>query len=54
LRGESPAAKHAQKTHCNRDHVYDAHNTLTYDGGRRRCRICTNAQNARYMRERKR
>ncbi len=53
LRGISPSAIHAKKTHCVHGHKYTPENTLIYDGGRRRCRICTNKRNARYMRERK-
>mgnify|MGYP001584480564 CR=1 FL=1 len=44
LRGESPAAKHAKKTHCPYGHAYDAANTLRYikSNGmfRRVCRTC--------------
>lgn len=37
LRGESPHAKHARKTHCIKGHV------LIQEGNRRRCRQCKNA-----------
>ena len=43
LRGNSPAAVHAKQTHCSRGHsLADAY---VYDGGRRRCRVCTLANN---------
>ena len=39
LRGKSPAAALAQRTHCNRGHPFDAANT-SRSKGYRRCRIC--------------
>jgi hypothetical protein len=39
LRGESPTAKHARKTHCPKGHAYDSANTLVYVG-KRYCRAC--------------
>ena len=45
LRGTSPAAECARKTHCKRGHPFAADNLL-YSGGQRHCRAC--------MRERKR
>ncbi len=39
LRGISPAAQHATKTHCPRGHPYAGDN-LMIDGGSRRCRAC--------------
>ena len=49
LRGTSPAAKHAIKTHCPAGHPYSPENTSFFDGGRRRCRICVGARNRVYM-----
>ena len=40
LRGDSPWAKNARKTHCLKRHEYTAENTYTYKNGRRDCRIC--------------
>lgn len=41
LRGESPSAKHAAKTHCPYDHPYDSENTWTRPAsGQRACRTC--------------
>jgi hypothetical protein len=39
LRGTSPAAANARKTHCPRGHPYDEENTVMYRGGRY-CRAC--------------
>lgn len=50
LRGVSPAAQHAVKTHCPAGHLYTPENTSRFDGGRRRCRTCINARNRIYMR----
>lgn len=50
LRGTSPAAKHAQATHCPAGHPYSPENTSYFDGGRRRCRECLRARNRTYMR----
>jgi len=44
LRGISPTAINARKTHCIRGHEFNAHNTVIGDNGRRRrCRTCMNA-----------
>lgn len=40
LRGESPSAKHAVKTHCPRGHEYDEDNTAMTLVNTRRCRAC--------------
>ena len=47
LRGQSPAAVHAAKTHCPAGHEYDLLNTY-FDGRSRKCRICTRAAGKRY------
>lgn len=44
LRGESPAAKHARKTHCPQGHAYDTANTMIYSG-KRYCRACQRGRN---------
>ena len=40
LRGYSPSAIHARKTHCHKGHPFDAVNTYVYPSGRRRCMTC--------------
>lgn len=43
MRGESPSAQNARKTHCRRGHPYDEENTFwvrTAYGRGRKCRIC--------------
>jgi hypothetical protein len=47
LRGQTVAAANAQKTHCPRGHPYDEVNTRR-TGGRRFCRACRRAHEARY------
>lgn len=42
LRGQSPTAIHAAKTHCKRGHPFDERNTI-WIGTHRRCRECVNA-----------
>lgn len=45
MRGTSPSAIHARKTHCLRGHEFNEANTLRRNGGKhRRCRECTNMQ----------
>lgn len=39
LRGNTPAAANAAKTHCPRGHAYSAENTVEYGSGRM-CRTC--------------
>jgi len=39
-RGESPAARNARKTHCNRGHEFTEENTMRDANGKRRCRRC--------------
>ena len=52
LRGENPLAKNARKTHCPQGHPYDLLNTYTDPAGRRHCRTCKHAANARRKRSR--
>jgi hypothetical protein len=40
LRGTSPSAVHARKTHCPKGHSYSAENTYTKPRGSRECRTC--------------
>jgi hypothetical protein len=40
LRGESPSAVHARKTHCIRGHEFTPENTHTRSDGSRSCRKC--------------
>ncbi len=49
LRGESPAARNARKTHCVNGHPFDEANTIVRAKGRgRECRICAEAAWRRY------
>lgn len=41
LRGVSPAARHAKKTHCPKGHAYSGSNLYTRPDGARICRACT-------------
>lgn len=43
MRGETPAAKNAAKTHCYRRHPFDATNTENFKG-ERICKICKAAK----------
>lgn len=47
LRGISPVAKHAKKTHCPKGHHYIGSNVVIYNGSRS-CRICGNLQSEKY------
>ena len=40
LRGESPAALNARKTHCARGHLLDGDNLYVNPRGQRQCRSC--------------
>jgi hypothetical protein len=44
LRGFSPFAVNARKTHCLRGHLFDEKNTMLSKTGKRECRICRNAR----------
>jgi hypothetical protein len=44
LRGESPAAKHAVKTHCPAGHEYVGQNLYVSPSGKRECRECKRRQ----------
>lgn len=43
MRGLSPAAQNARRTHCRQGHEYNSDNTLTTQQGWRQCRICSRA-----------
>lgn len=47
LRGISPAARNARKTHCKRGHAFTEENTR-FDGKGRQCRQCDKIRAARY------
>ncbi len=44
LRGDSPSARAARKTHCPKGHPYDDDNTYRNRDGSRRCRTCQAAR----------
>ncbi len=52
LRGESPAAKNARKTHCLRGHALSGDNLIRTSRGGRSCRMCMNAHQRRYYAQR--
>ena len=45
LRGVSPVARNAVKTHCKKGHAYDLGNTYIRPNGGRDCRICRRVRN---------
>src|ERR1017187_243829 len=47
LRGDSPTAIHARKTHCKNGHEFTPSNTWVFKGGRR-CIKCRHTQDAKY------
>jgi hypothetical protein len=47
LRGSSPPAVHARKTHCLNGHAFDAANTYVRSNGYRECRKCNAKRKAR-------
>lgn len=47
LRGESPQAINARKTHCDNGHPFLNDNLIIRSDGKRRCRECKNASNRR-------
>lgn len=49
LRGTSPMAMNARKTHCLRGHEFTPENTYTWNGGRE-CRACNRIRDARRKR----
>jgi hypothetical protein len=53
LRGTSPAALNAQKSHCPSGHAYDTENTRHTPGGGRICRACHREDSTRRYHERK-
>jgi HNH endonuclease len=54
LRGRSPSAINARKTHCSNGHEFTLANTYCYPSGRRRrCRICKRIHLRQWRREKK-
>ena len=52
LRGLSPAAHNAVKTHCHQGHEFTAENTYEW-GGKRHCRECRRATSTEYARQKR-
>ena len=52
LRGISPAALNAEKTHCKQGHEFSSENTHTRSDGGRRCRTCIQIKIAKESKER--
>lgn len=52
LRGASPLAINARKTHCDNGHSFDEENTFIRRSGRRRCKTCARLHRAKKNRER--
>jgi hypothetical protein len=53
LHGQTPAAINAAKTHCARNHAFDAANTRRTKEGKRVCRTCERDRARAAMRERR-
>ena len=53
LRGASPIAAHAAKTHCSQGHPYDEENTGRRAAGWRQCRMCHRDQSREHMRRKR-
>lgn len=53
LRGESPTARNARKTHCEHGHAFTPENTIVRPSGWRGCRLCGRAAQRRYKRRRR-
>lgn len=49
IRGSSPAAVNATKTHCKRGHEFDYENTYTYLSRGRQKRTCRKCEHNRYL-----
>lgn len=54
LRGDSPSARSARKTHCPQGHPYEEGNTYTDSKGARSCKICVRRRTAERERAAKR
>lgn len=50
LRGFSPQATNARKTHCHRGHEFTPRNTITRKDGGRQCRECDRQSSREYKR----
>jgi hypothetical protein len=53
LRGNSPSAHHARKTHCKHGHEFTQANTYHHPSGGRRCRECSRMWQRDYTRRRR-
>ena len=53
LRGISPSAAHARKTHCDRGHPLFGDNLWLLSNGNRRCRVCRKLAQQRYWAKKK-
>lgn len=51
LRGISPAAQHAQQTHCKHGHEFTPANTIKRTDGGRECRTCARTYHQEYYRQ---
>jgi len=52
MRGDTPAARNAAKTHCLEGHPYDEENTFKDSRGSRHCRECNRTAVKRYKERR--
>lgn len=52
MRGDSPVARNAQKTHCKNGHRFSEENTRMRKGGGRSCRACDLINQRRYSMDR--
>lgn len=52
LRGTSPSAANARKTHCKSGHEFTSESTLIRPDGSRRCRICHRRWSLEYLQRR--
>lgn len=48
MRGDTPARRNAEKTHCPRQHALTGDNLVVNSNGARTCRICLASASARY------
>lgn len=51
LRGTSPQAHYAKRTHCNNGHPFSKDNTLIRENGSRRCKACHKDYHSYYRRK---
>lgn len=53
VRGSSPMAKNARKTHCIHGHEFTSENTIQRNGGGRKCRRCNNITSNAYQKRKR-